>query len=122
MNWRAKLWFAGAWASVLFSFTGRAQNPSNVWRLLEQLPPAKAPDEIWVQPQVYRAFSLNHGALRSLLGTAQKENGPRGTAGPTISLPMPDGSVAKFRFVEASVMAPELAAQFPEIKSYLGQG
>lgn len=39
-----------------------------------------------------------------------------------ISLPLSDGTPARFRFVEAPVMHPALAARFPEIKTYLGRG
>jgi uncharacterized protein (TIGR03437 family) len=39
-----------------------------------------------------------------------------------ISLPLPDGSFARFRIEESPALEPELAARFPDIKSYRGEG
>ncbi len=39
-----------------------------------------------------------------------------------ISLPMPDGSFQRFRIEESSVLEADMAAMYPEIKSYRGQG
>ena len=39
-----------------------------------------------------------------------------------VEFPMPNGDFARFRVRESSMMTPELAAERPYIKSYLGQG
>jgi subtilisin-like proprotein convertase family protein len=39
-----------------------------------------------------------------------------------IAVPNPDGSMEWFTVAETAIMAPELAAQFPDIKTYRGQG
>ena len=67
-----------------------------------------------------RPLTLNETGLRASLATAPQEG--RAGAALLVTLPLPDGSNARFRVVESSVMAPELAAQFPSIKTYTGVG
>ena len=74
-------------------------------------------------PNFYRALSLNEIAQRQMLRRAPMEFTQ--AAGQTLlvmSLPMPDGTLARFRIEESPVMAPRLAALFPEIRTYRGQG
>lgn len=106
-----------------FSTTIFAQAPKEQsWRRLEHLPDRPAQDRR-VEATAFHAFEANPGALQRALAKAPKESTDVGVAdGAEIMLPMPDGSLARFRLVEAPVMAPELAAKFPEIKTYLGQG
>src|SRR5262245_29161198 len=60
-------------------------------------------------PQKYRTMSLNVNSMRQLLTRAPQENTPLRSSGIIITLPLPDGSLARFRFVESPVMAPSLA-------------
>ncbi|MDO7874712.1 IPT/TIG domain-containing protein [Hymenobacter sp. ASUV-10] len=66
-----------------------------------------------------RPLTLNASAMQATLAAAPLEG--RG-AGVLVALPLPDGSVGRFAVVEAPVMEPGLAAQFPEIKTYAGIG
>lgn len=74
-------------------------------------------------PQKYRTVQLNLAAFQAQLAQAPHEDdsAARSTAA-LLTLPLPDGTFGRFRIVESPVMAPELAAQFPEIKTYAGQG
>jgi hypothetical protein len=74
-----------------------------------------------IVPTAYRTLALDVAALRTLLATAPLEGTPAArTAPPRLALPTPDGGFMEFRFSEAPVMEPALAAKFPEIKTYLG--
>ncbi len=69
-----------------------------------------------------RTLSLQHSALAARLREAPEEKTKRVPESKfTLELPMPDGSFDTFRVVETAVMAPELAARYPEIKTYLAQ-
>lgn len=74
-------------------------------------------------PRSFRALSLNEQAFRDLAATAPLEL----TFGvedisPIMTLPMPDGSFARFRIQESVLMEPELAAKLSDVKTYRGQG
>lgn len=61
-------------------------------------------------------FRADDAALRDALDAAGRSGAP----GPMqrIELPLPDGRVASFHVVESSVMAPGLAAKYPEIRAF----
>jgi hypothetical protein len=76
-----------------------------------------------IVPDAYRTVTLNRTELDNLLRQAPNESTVKAKNSPVIiSLPLPNGGFGRFRIVESPVMAPELAAQFPEIKTYAGQG
>jgi hypothetical protein len=67
----------------------------------------------------YRALRLDLASLRSTLQTATAE---RGSGAPVmLALPMPDGSTQTFAVYLTQVMAPQLAARYPQIRSYVGR-
>lgn len=73
-----------------------------------------------IVPQKYKTLAIDKTNLAVFLKTLPSEAN-RGQA-PVMELPMPDGKMAKFHVWESSVMEPALAAKYPEIKTYSGQG
>lgn len=69
-----------------------------------------------------KAYILDVDQLKSHLKTTPKsETGLVVASTVTLDIPMLDGSFEKYSIYETSNMAPELAAKFPEIKSYRGK-
>ncbi|MFT5137086.1 MAG: hypothetical protein ACI8XV_002123 [Arenicella sp.] len=71
-------------------------------------------------PDTSRRLSFNRVAMRSMLAGAPANSARAGLL--RIDLPAPDGSMMSFNVWKSAVMAPELAAKFPEITTYAGQG
>ncbi|MFD2721837.1 IPT/TIG domain-containing protein [Hymenobacter monticola] len=68
-----------------------------------------------------QALTLNVAGLRTALATAPAET-QVGAAPLVLALPLPNGSTGRFAVREAPVMAPALAAQYPNVKTYAGVG
>jgi len=74
-------------------------------------------------PKKYKVFRLQGSDFKNLLFTAPDEKTVALKNSPVIiELPMPDGTLEQFSIVYSSAMAPELAAQFPELKTFSAQG
>jgi hypothetical protein len=76
-----------------------------------------------IQPAVYRTVGIDIEAIRQILDAAphEKDASARNSSA-VIALPMPDGTMELFSFVNSPVMAPGLAAKYPEIQVFMGQG
>ncbi|HEX8875343.1 MAG TPA: zinc-dependent metalloprotease family protein [Phycisphaerales bacterium] len=92
--------------------------------------PASATTIASGQAFAYRAFTLDSGALKERLAKAIPEvDARRGIdtmlvaqqAGATIALPAPLGGEHRFTLIEVPTMEPELAARYPQIKTYAGE-
>ena len=76
-----------------------------------------------IVPARYRTVSADVSALQALLSRAPSELSWKVLSSPLIlELPMPAAGFERYRIVESPIMAPELAARYPEIRTYLGQG
>lgn len=103
-----------------------------------QFVPTRSPDQLWsttpgvipvegrasyIHPMSSIPVALDHGKLMERLTQAPLEFTPLAESSPIqINLPTPSGKFARFNIVSSPIMAPELAAQFPEIQTFSGQG
>ena len=73
-------------------------------------------------PLDFKLYSLNYEALKSQLSIAPSRDNQSLVSNVIIQFPNPDGTMSSYRMYEASVMHPDLAARYPDIKSYVGIG
>ena len=113
---------SGLVLSLIFAAAAGARSGADLWVDANEadLP---AGGERLIVPQRYRTLTLDSDGLLTLLQSAPAEGSEAAGQGSVIlTLPLPDGAWARFRLVESPIMAPELAARFPEIRTYAGQG
>lgn len=76
-----------------------------------------------VQPEKFLTYQLDVNGLKNYFKSVPelRDNDVKENA-PIIILPLPDGTKAKFKIWKSSVMADELAKNFPQIVTFTGQG
>ena len=96
-----------------------------VWQGLE---PAAAKtslgqSEFNVEPGAYALFAADLGQLEGVLAAAPAEFATLDKREDyRVALPMPDGTLQAFRVWDSPIMEPQLAAEYPWMKTYVGQG
>lgn len=116
----AKMFFLLCLSSLAF-YSGAAQNS-----FFADAPEKSMAGQIqqrMIIPKKYRTLQLNKpGLLNFLNSVSSQKNIINPGSSPIIEIPMPLGGSARFHIWESSVMEPGLAAKFPEIKTFTGQG
>ncbi|MEO8151151.1 MAG: reprolysin-like metallopeptidase [Bacteroidia bacterium] len=108
-------------AGVLFNVSAQ-QAPQALWN--DQAKPATAEqaNRTWL-PLHYRYVHLDIAAMKNILATAPDElNTAIKNSTFIIELPMPDGGFQSFKIVYSPFMHRDLAAVYPGIKTFTGQG
>ncbi|CAM3579468.1 hypothetical protein FSS13T_23950 [Flavobacterium saliperosum S13] len=108
-------------AALLFTGTyGIAQNGNALWRKNTTNESSGRSTQSHL-PQK-NIFDLDFSAMKKMLANSPKRDASNNTSNTIITLPNGEGQMENFKVYENSVMAPELAAKYPEIKSYVALG
>ncbi len=93
-----------------------------LWRTTPGIPIVDG-KQSYIHPTSYTPVALDQSRLREQLFSAPLEFTPQAESSAVeMTLPTPTGDFARFRVVSSPIMQPELAAQFPEIQTFSGQG
>ena len=93
---------------------------NNFWQeTSEQAIPTQRTQKELQTPNGEKYFKLNMDALKQVLQNAPKET-ERLAKNLNVSFPFPDGHVENFIVSETALMAPNLAAKYPSIKTFKG--
>ncbi|MCB0638237.1 MAG: propanediol utilization protein, partial [Lewinella sp.] len=84
---------------------------------------AQPSEQFWTPAAEANHYQLSSGQLELILNQAppEAEHQQPGVTTPRLQLPGPDGGLVTFKFWESPVMAAGLAANFPGIRTFIGQ-
>ncbi|MES2703318.1 MAG: zinc-dependent metalloprotease family protein [Bacteroidota bacterium] len=90
-------------------------NAGNYW---QQIDAAKAPKNLQViHPTSFLVYTMDEAALKLQMWNLSTDP----AEGMIVSLPMPDGTYRDFKVWQSPMMEAELAAKYPEIKTFSGE-
>ena len=96
--------------------------PEAMWRDIDEAA-IDAPAQRTLVPERYRTVRLDKAALERTLANAPAEFTRQAAERPIILLPMPDGTMARFRFEHSPIVEAGLAAKYPGLQNtYRAQG
>ena len=108
--------------SMVVSVSAQSANQNSIWQMV-------APENIsargtrHLMPEKYLTYRINKTALDDVLSAAPQEFSGVSRSNPIIlTIPKPDGKIVRFRLEESSILAPHIAQQFPNWKTYQGYG
>jgi len=93
-----------------------------MWTQLDQHAPVVQTASPWIRPVRGQSLTLDIIAMRVQLFAAPREGSPAALQPMVMILPDPDGGFQSFNVLESPVMEDGLAAQYPDIRTIVGQG
>jgi len=103
------------WLLVLFSGTVYAE-PA-LWSEVSLEERRSGQSLLDLMPDRYSLYQLDEAAMRNYLNTVARSSGAEETV-KTLSVPLPNREMIQLIVTETSIMAPELASKYPQIKTY----
>lgn len=111
------------WAGQASAQIDAPTSPDGVWQAVDPVALAGRGVERQIVPRSYRSLRLARATLEQLLRDVPMEASlPLRESRSRLWLPLPDGGFGEFRIVESPIMEPALAARYPQIRTWLGQG
>lgn len=115
---KAKLHYVLSIAIFLFVFSVFAQNSS--WKKIESTKDTKIVSKLNLDKNKIHVFELNTISLQKSLSPVFLRSDKSKKQSIIINIPGEDGKLESFKIYETPVFSPDLAAKYPDIKSYVG--
>jgi hypothetical protein len=114
-------------ATFLLGFNcvaGAQTSLDHAWTAVDDSRLAERSAERTVIPSAYKTYALNRSVINSILSNAPEEfSGESRFAQTILTLPMPDGTFARFRIEHSLIVEQGLVDKYPELgRTYNGRG